>query len=424
MNKATLDQKYSFMHDRAVSYSKELHKNTMTATENKGMAAFTKEYEASYNAAYGVKNDIAKRVTEYNNSQQAGAAIVKNGVILVGSVAAGVLTGGAGLALFPTIMATGATTAAVTATAEFTDRLTSGYVTQGLKNGGLTGALTGAKEALPKEKMEEILKSAGINGATAIAGGLAGTGIEVGSQTLKIGKGLKTIAFVSSDIGIGAGAEYAQTRTVTIQGIAFSAILSATGQIVALKKLGKIEEAKTAKVQEVAAHSETTLPLVANAESAANPFGHSANNEANIFKSNTEGLTPGVDVNKYSVSKATEADLKEIHKIDLEAFAKTDPVANNFASYKADIEGQGLESHVIKSEDGKVVGYYQLEPMKNGELYIYSIGVPKELRNTKSSFAALSKMQESIKQIAAEKGATKVTLHVNAEDARHRSKLL
>lgn len=266
LKKATIDQKYAVMHDRAVSYSKELHKNTMTVTDNKGMAAFTKEYEASYNAAFGVKNDIAKRVTDYNNSQQAGAAIVKNGVIMVGSIAAGVLTGGAGLTLFPAIMATGASAAAVTAGVEVSDRLTSGHVTQGYKNGGFKGALKGAKEALPKEKIEEILKSAGINGATAIAGGLASSGIEVAGQTLKLGKGLKSLAFVSTDIAVGAGAEYVQTGTVTIEGVAFSAVLSASGQIVALKKLGKVDETKTAKPQEVVAHDEAALPLADKAE--------------------------------------------------------------------------------------------------------------------------------------------------------------
>lgn len=265
LNKATIDQKYIVMHDRAVSYSKELHKNTMTVTESKGMAAFTKEYEASYNAAFGIKNDIAKRVTDYNNSQQAGAAIVKNGVIMAGSIAAGVLTGGAGLTLFPAIMATGASAAAVTAGVEVSDRLTSGHVTQGYKNGGFKGALKGAKEALPKEKIEEILKSAGINGATAIAGGFAGVGIEGASQTYNMSKALKAFSFVASDAAIGAGAEYSQTGTITVEGTLFSVALSSTGQIVALKKLGKADKS-TGKTEVKADVSENSSSQMVEAK--------------------------------------------------------------------------------------------------------------------------------------------------------------
>ena len=124
----------------------------------------------------------------------------------------------------------------------------------------------------------------------------------------------------------------------------------------------------------------------------------------------------GVNVSDYRVEKADEAALKEIHKIDMEAFAETDPVPEKFEEYKADLEEQNLESYVIKDKDGKVTGYFQLEPMHGDQLYIYSIGVPKELRNTKSSFATLKQIQENIKNIALENGAKTVALHVDASN--------
>lgn len=124
----------------------------------------------------------------------------------------------------------------------------------------------------------------------------------------------------------------------------------------------------------------------------------------------------GVNISDYKVEKADETTLKDIYEIDKEAFAETDPVADRFEDYKADIDKQNLESYVIKNKDGKVAGYFQLEPMHGDQLYIYSIGVPKELRNTKSSFAALKQIQENIKNIALKNGARTVALHVDASN--------
>ena len=124
----------------------------------------------------------------------------------------------------------------------------------------------------------------------------------------------------------------------------------------------------------------------------------------------------GVNIFDYKVEKADDAALREIHKIDSEAFAETDPVAQRFEDYKADIEEQNLDSYVIKDKNGKVTGYFQLEPMNGDQLYIYSIGVPKGLRNTKSSFATLKQIQENIKDIALKNGAKTVALHVDASN--------
>ena len=124
----------------------------------------------------------------------------------------------------------------------------------------------------------------------------------------------------------------------------------------------------------------------------------------------------GVNISDYKVEKADDAALREIHKIDSEAFAETDPVAQRFEDYRADIEEQNLDSYVIKDKNGKVTGYFQLEPKHGEQLYIYSIGVPKELRNTKSSFATLKQIQENIKDIALKNGAKTVALHVDASN--------
>ena len=135
-----------------------------------------------------------------------------------------------------------------------------------------------------------------------------------------------------------------------------------------------------------------------------------------IVQKPANNVQQGVNISDYKVEKADETTLKDIYEIDKEAFAETDPVADRFEDYKADIAEENLESYVIKNKDGKVTGYFQLEPMNGDQLYIYSIGVPKELRNTKSSFAALKQIQENIKNIALKNGAKTVALHVDASN--------
>ncbi|MDR1167371.1 MAG: GNAT family N-acetyltransferase [Heliobacteriaceae bacterium] len=123
------------------------------------------------------------------------------------------------------------------------------------------------------------------------------------------------------------------------------------------------------------------------------------------------------DKGNSAVTKATEADLREVHKIDLEAFKDTDPAAADFGQFKAQIEADGLTTYVVKNKEGKVTGYFQIEPITSyGELYINSIGVPKELRNTRASYDALKQIQEHITQIAKDHNLKKAALHVDAEN--------
>ena len=70
--------------------------------------------DENYKKAYGTKNDIHKRVMDYNKSQQEGAAAVKTTVVAAASAAAAVATGGTSLAATAAITA-GSTMAARTA---------------------------------------------------------------------------------------------------------------------------------------------------------------------------------------------------------------------------------------------------------------------------------------------------------------------
>ena len=115
-------------------------------------------------------------------------------------------------------------------------------------------------------------------------------------------------------------------------------------------------------------------------------------------------------------SLASDDDLVAIHKIDKENFEGNYAIDDDFNAYKADLDERGVSTYSLKSDGGKVIGYYQLEPIENGELYIYSIGVPPELQKTKSSYAVLKKIQEEITKTANEKGVKKVVLDVDADN--------
>ena len=124
-----------------------------------------------------------------------------------------------------------------------------------------------------------------------------------------------------------------------------------------------------------------------------------------------------IDIKKLKIEKASDEDLKEIQKIDLEAFEGKYTIESDFDAYKADLVDQEITTYAIKGEDGKVVGYYQLEPVENGELYIHSIGVRSDLRNTKASYAALKQMQDNITKFSQENNIEKVALDVDADNS-------
>ena len=127
-----------------------------------------------------------------------------------------------------------------------------------------------------------------------------------------------------------------------------------------------------------------------------------------------ESAAPIIPPRKVTIEKAIEADLREIQQIDLEAFTGRYDIYSEFETYKADLERQGVETFTMKSDDGSIIGYYQLEPVKNGELYIYSLGVKKELRHTKTGYKALKQMQTQITNLAQEQNIDKVSLDVDS----------
>ena len=191
------------------TYSEQLHKNTMEATEGKGFEAFNDEVEHSFKAAFGMKNDVLKRVADYNASQQAGGMIVKG--IVKGAAAIG-------LALIPGVglIAAAVGTAAISAGVDVSDRLSS-------------------EKGLTEDQVVEYLKNAAIDGATVYIGG------KVAKSLLNAKAFVQAGGNFVSDVATSAIAEKLQTGHITINGVVFQCMFSAAGNLVALKNLGKAQ---------------------------------------------------------------------------------------------------------------------------------------------------------------------------------------
>ena len=206
---ATPQEKYAKLHEFAKKYQEMMHDSTMEATDGKGYEAFKTEAEHAYNAAFGVKNDIARRVNEYNTSQQTGAMIT--GGVLKGLGALTVLIPGVG------VVAASCITAAVSASVDVTDRLSS-------------------EEGLKEDEIANILKNAAIDGATMFGGA------KLAKMLTNVNGFLKLGGQITGDVAIGAAAEKMQTGEITINGLVFQCVFSAAGNLVALKNMGKAKK--------------------------------------------------------------------------------------------------------------------------------------------------------------------------------------
>lgn len=110
-----------------------------------------------------------------------------------------------------------------------------------------------------------------------------------------------------------------------------------------------------------------------------------------------------------------EEDMHAIYEIDREAFADYDPY-DSYEDFKDFVTREHMSAYVVKDENGDVVGYYQLEPVKNGDLYIDSMGLKSDYRNTRKGYLAINQCWDEIQQYARDNGAQSLSLHVNSDN--------
>jgi hypothetical protein len=187
-------------------------------TQGRSLSNMEKQLKNAGSAVFGNKKDIAFQVNDYISSQQQGGAAVNMAVKTVGAIAIGVATGGTGFVALATVAGA---TAALSATVDLTDRVSS-------------------EVGLKEDEVTNILKNATIDGASVFAGGMVGKYAAMfKNSNAFIQAGGKMTMMAAGDVSTGAAAEYLQTGTITLEGVAFQAVFSAAGNLVSLKQLAK-----------------------------------------------------------------------------------------------------------------------------------------------------------------------------------------
>lgn len=186
--------------------------------------------EANFKKAFGTKNDIGTRVAKYNESQDAGAAVVKTTAEVgagIALAAATVATGGAAGVIAGAAVVAG-TTMAADVVVETTDRMSSH---NGLQQGD----------------MSEIMKGATTDGA--IAG-----------LTFGVGKYAKTVYKAGKAVYATSRATSAATRaTVAVEK---TTIAAAKSETIAAKALAATQQSSAKALGETATIAEKALAKV------------------------------------------------------------------------------------------------------------------------------------------------------------------
>ncbi|MBQ7764466.1 hypothetical protein IJ384_03740 [bacterium] len=222
----TMEEKFEVLKQIAKALSKELHKSTLEAGGGKEFSEVQAMYDNSYKAAYGVENNIMKRVTDYNVSQEIGGAFTKMGAILVTTYVTAGLGGG--------LIATAAATSLATVGYEVIDRGTSGKALDALREQGLGEYL---ETTLKDVDWEATLKQAAMSGGAVLIGGAVAQGVTA------IMKGHSTVAqfaaMLGADVITDATMEFFMTKQITWEGMVFTVLLSTIGNAVQLNQMKK-----------------------------------------------------------------------------------------------------------------------------------------------------------------------------------------
>lgn len=111
------------------------------------------------------------------------------------------------------------------------------------------------------------------------------------------------------------------------------------------------------------------------------------------------------------------ADLEKIYDIDKEAFKDLETY-DTFEEYKEDVIEADLTTYIVKDteEPDKIIGYYQLEPPEDNKMYISSIALKPEYRNTKKGYEFLKHSWEEINNYAQKNDIKTLSLHVDSKN--------
>lgn len=186
--KMSMEEKYSAYGVMAEFLDKTLKDTSKHICKNKTIEQLQKEYDDSYEKAYGHTNDIQKRVDKYNRSQEIGAAAVRGATRSALSALVLLVAPGAG---FANIVTKSATTLGIKVLVDGSDKLTN----------DIEGSLNA-------KNFKKLVRSASISGAEKLASGMLGSvvpGFDTGYEFLD--EVLEQSKSVVSDTALGLVSE-------------------------------------------------------------------------------------------------------------------------------------------------------------------------------------------------------------------------
>ena len=223
---APIEKKYEGLKKLAKEIYSQLNaQKVKVCGSNKSFEDVESTYQSAYKAAYGYRNDIMKRVSDYNASQQAGAAAVKAGVVVAATLGAA-FTGGGTLAV-------AGVAAGTTVAAEVSDKATTGKALDVLREKGLAEYL---KTVGDDVDWKTLMKEAVISGGCVLIGGKVAEGVSFVSKGMHPAK--QAIAMFGADVAVDATLTKLTTGEIRVGDLVFSVLLSGAGNIVAMRKGG------------------------------------------------------------------------------------------------------------------------------------------------------------------------------------------
>ena len=238
----TIEQKYVVLQKLVLAVSDTLAQTTSKVTGGKGVAAIEKRYQNAYKAAFGLENDILKRVNDYNISQQKGAGAIKSAVVIGVMTAVAVSTAATGGLSAP---ATAGVVALTTATTEITDRATSGAALKAGREDGFLAYLKAANKMTDWNQVATVSLSSGLMTLVFAGQTYAVTNL---CKAANMGGVATAITNTGATIATGLGAEYLMTGEISVRGATFTVLFAVVNGIVQIKQI-KAQEAMNAQQQ-------------------------------------------------------------------------------------------------------------------------------------------------------------------------------
>lgn len=252
----SLEFKWRVLKKVVKDYSDMFAQQTINACNGKSFEGLQAEYQNAYKSAFGEKNDILKRVNDYNISQQKGAGYVKAGVLSAAMIAISVATMGTGTAVAggvtASLLKSAGTVAGLTAVIEGTDKFTSGAALKSLREDGVLEYL---KTASSMTDWKNVAVATVSSGAMVLV--MGGVSYQVSNLTRIAGQKLGMSAIntayaaagttTASNIAVGMGTEYLMTGEISVEGTIFNVTLAVIGGVTQIVKINQATQA-SAKV--------------------------------------------------------------------------------------------------------------------------------------------------------------------------------